>query len=31
MEMILKGEEYAGIKAFLSDVIKKVPGGKIYA
>ncbi len=28
MEMILKGEEYAGIKAFLSDVIKKYRAGK---
>ncbi|NMB77604.1 MAG: DNA polymerase [Methanomicrobiales archaeon] len=28
MEMILAGEEYAGIKAFLSDVIKKYRAGK---
>jgi DNA polymerase I len=28
MEMILKGEEYAGIKAFLSDVITKYRAGK---
>jgi len=28
MEMILKGEEYAGIKAFLSDVILKYRAGK---
>jgi DNA polymerase, archaea type len=28
MEMILKGEEYAVIKAFLSDVITKYRGGK---
>jgi len=28
MEMILAGEEYGGIKAFLSDVIKKYRSGK---